>query len=107
MFDENNTEKKFIGSQKLNKNRSKISNAHRMVKKVVHNGRDIKNAYSDAGKTLFSTMRETMNTERSQSNVNSPMKTLGQDVEEEEEKEHSGMKGMVTKVERETDDGKT
>ena len=77
-----------------------------MVKKVVHNGRDIKNAYSDAGKTLFSTMRETMNTERSQSNVNSPMKTLGPEAEEEE-KEQSGMKGMVTKVERETDDGKT
>ena len=66
MFDENNTEKKFIGSQKLNKGKSKISNAHRMVKKVVHNGNEIKNAYSDAGKkTLFSTMRETMNTERS------------------------------------------
>ena len=51
-------------------------------------------------------MRETMNTERSQSNVNSPMKTLGPEAEEEE-KEQSGMKGMVTKVERETDDGKT
>ena len=65
MFDENNTEKKFIGSQKLNKSR-RHSNAHKMVKqKVVHNGKDIKNAYSDAGKTLFSTMRETMNSERS------------------------------------------
>ena len=65
MFDENNTEKKFIGSQKLNKGKNKITNAHRMVKKVVHNGRDIKNSYSDAGKTLFSTMRETMNSEPS------------------------------------------
>lgn len=67
MFDENNTEKKFVGSQKLNKSK-RHSNAHKMVKKVgvvVHNGRDIKNAYSDAGKTLFSTMRETMNSERS------------------------------------------
>ena len=31
MFDENNTEKKFIGSQKLNKSR-RHSNAHKMVK---------------------------------------------------------------------------
>jgi len=60
MFDENNTEKKFVGSQKLNKGKNKLSNAHKIKKQVVHNGRDIKNR-----KTLFCTMRETMATERS------------------------------------------
>ena len=76
MFDVNNTEKKFIGSQKLNKRKSIVSNAHKMVRKTIHNGKDIKNSYSDGGRTLFCTMRETMNSERSLSHQNSPMKTL-------------------------------
>lgn len=41
MFDENNNDQKFIGSQKLNKRNSKITNAHKLVKKVVHNGGNI------------------------------------------------------------------
>jgi hypothetical protein len=102
MFDENNNEKKFIGSQKLNKHKSKMANAHKMLKKVVHNGRGIK-TYTDGGRTLFCTMRETMNSDKSGSHQNSPMKTLMT----EEEKDESPMKGMVTKVERENEDGKT
>jgi len=78
-----------------------------MARKTIHNGKDIKKTYSDGGRTLFCTMRETMNSERSLSHQNSPMKTLNTMVEDEEEKEESGMKGMVTKVERENEDGKT
>ena len=57
MFDENNTEKKFVGSQRLGKNKMKKENAHKVSNRVNHKGKDLKGSYSDTGKTLFNTLK--------------------------------------------------
>ncbi len=60
MFDENNTEKKFVGTTVVKKRANQ--NKHKISSRVEHNVHDIKDQYSEKGKTLFNTLRENMST---------------------------------------------
>ena len=79
-----------------------MQNAHKIVRKVNHHGKDLKNSYASAGRTLFCALKETLQTERSMSN--SPLRT---EIQDEEEKTPNKLNQMVTKVEQTKDEGAT
>lgn len=125
MFDENNTEKKFIGSQRLGKNKTRTQNAHKVSNRVNHKGKDLKGSYSDTGKTLFSTLKSNLSSgsnsvsvtptkpfskEENKKDMSSPIPVVSVQIDDQpknESKKQPKIKEFVTAVDQGASDQKT